>query len=82
VISLSSISVFFPRGLHELCNWVIEYWLQTHAVSSFDLSSISRLGTIAGAIIAGPIGSEVDTAWLIESNGLIFESRAKSDGLD
>jgi hypothetical protein len=83
VIILSIISLFFPCGLHTLCRDVIEYWLQTQALSGFDLSGcIARLAAIVGPTIAGSISPRVDITWLAESNGLIFESRADRVGLD
>src|SRR5450432_772834 len=85
-ISRSGISLFFLRGLQRLSSVIIEYWLQTHALSSFDLLSLSlslnlsKLGAIGAAI--GCSSGPIDITWLAESYGLIFESRARRDGLD
>ena len=69
-----------------LSNVTTEYWLQTHALSAFVFSllslslNLSKLGAI-GAVIVGSSGP-IDITWLAESYGLIFESRARRDGLD
>src|SRR5450432_2059001 len=62
-ISRSGISLFFLRGLQRLSSVIIEYWLQTHALSSFDLLSLSLSLNLSklGAIVTVRAGMSRDT---------------------